>query len=107
LGEGSYTAIITDSLGCTVDTTFLITSIIEFALQNLEVWPNPFSEHLFLTIGNLTPLKLDIFSYNGRLVQSIEKVENELHLPALNPGVYLFQFSAGDYKKNEIMICTD
>ena len=104
LSAGTYEFVAADDIGC-IDTLEVIvpvaTSIDGSFIENLEVFPVPASEQLFVSgeLKNTNSLEISILSMEGKLLQShsVEKtrVLNEvISLHDLSPGAYLLRIES-------------
>ncbi len=76
LSTGSYSVIITDSLDCTIDTTFIvdqISTIVEMKEELIfKLSPNPTNEKfsVFFDFGSIQLWELKIYDSTGKLIKS-------------------------------------
>lgn len=101
--NGSYAVIVTTGAGCADTSDCAI--IDEVGLTDLDmtrgvtVYPNPTTGDVTITLVQLTGVDAQIFDAQGKLVQTIEQLENGsvLEISDLQPGVYMMQFASEQY----------
>ncbi len=99
LPEGIYTLTVVDGNGCIfISQAYTIsfeTSIKESYLQQVGVYPNPFTKDIFID----SPRSLDqinVFNAQGKLVISQEQPDNAINLEFLDPGIYLIELQENE-----------
>ena len=101
--NGSYAVIVTTGAGCADTSDCAI--IDEVGLTDLDmtrgvtVYPNPTTGDVTITLVQLTGVDAQIFDAQGKLVQTIEQLENGsvLEISDLQPGVYMIQFASEQF----------
>jgi hypothetical protein len=70
----------------------------EFAENSFEIYPNPFTNELFIKILTKDIVGVALYDASGRLVctQTINSIETKLYLSQLAPGTYRLVISASD-----------
>ncbi len=70
----------------------------EFAENGFEIYPNPFTNELFIKILTKDIVGVALYDASGRLVctQAINSIETKLYLSQLAPGTYRLVISASD-----------
>ena len=101
LSGGLYTAIVTDSNGCTATASLTMTvdGIVEFTALEGALFPVPVKDALNVRLA--TPLnsaaRVDIRDVQGRLIESTQMLPNQqllvLDAASWNAGVYTIQIS--------------
>jgi len=66
-------------------------SIGEIDIHNLSIYPNPVKSELFIEISDLKITRISILDYSGRLVKSINTIQNSIDVSDLNQGVYILK----------------
>ena len=91
---GSYAVVV--SLGDCSDTSIcqnmVITALINPELaDDIAIYPNPYSQEVYLELANFENSAVEIYSSNGQLLSRLNLVENKTALPiqALSSGMYL------------------
>lgn len=97
LPQGSYTVIVTDSLGCSDTAT--VTILNPLAGEELkaawQVLPNPADRYLEIWVADARPLKFKIFSLEGKELQSgLLAGHYQIDLSALPNGIYTLWLKA-------------
>jgi glucose/arabinose dehydrogenase len=104
--NGSYNVQVFTSNGCVITSNTLEINSLDLdysAEQKMMIYPNPAKSEMRLVLGNSLmssgDLRIDIFSVDGRLVQSNrQKIGNEngivLNISDLNRGLYLLKINA-------------
>ncbi|MBR9860388.1 T9SS type A sorting domain-containing protein [bacterium] len=83
------------------ETTVKTGSIIEFAEQNILVYPNPGSTNLNIRQENSGTLQIEILTMDGRAVitQDLEGRINTIDVSALSKGLYIVRLYDGEQIK--------
>lgn len=102
---GTYFATIEDALGCSIDTSFVISGIEEFGSDVVvRIWPNPAAHILSVSADGLAGTKTSIQIFNA-IGQSITErtfgswssnAPVEFDLTHLAPGIYHVRIIADD-----------
>jgi hypothetical protein len=109
-GPGFYTVVVTVNENCEVesDEVFIPVHVAEESLFAFNVFPNPFSDQLQITIGTSTdfPASVQLTDITGKKLAQItiysETQAIELqHLPA---GIYLLQFIDNGNRPHTILL---
>jgi len=83
----------------------------ELQRDSMEVWPNPFTDRLYLNNGSNGPLTISLYDAHGRKVFSDRVVQGngvkEVLLPELPDGIYLIQGNDGEHHWTEHLIRCD
>jgi PKD repeat protein len=94
LTQGTYTVIITDANGCsfTESYTILVVGISEVLLEEINVYPNPASNELFIDLNqSYQNIKIELITENGKIVRS-QMVSNQqlvnFDVAELSEGTY-------------------
>ncbi|MDA9774461.1 T9SS type A sorting domain-containing protein, partial [Saprospiraceae bacterium] len=99
LAVGTYSLIVTDSLGCIYEIDVevkLIDNITEEESKRITFYPNPFTEDIYIRCvgANCVIESISIYSLDGRLVSSLSANESNLRIPSSNfpeKGMYLIE----------------
>jgi len=88
-----YNLVITDSIGCSVtDGVFKVytisSSIDETILHDIQVYPNPTAQNLYVT-SKEEITRLLVYDFNGQLIK--EQKGDELNLSEFKNGLYLLK----------------
>ena len=95
-GTVTVTATANDASGQTATMVVTIsnqtTGINELSLQNVNIYPNPVQNELFIALENGTINQLEIIDFSGRIVKSISNnnVKN-INVSELNQGMYILK----------------
>ncbi|UPT66761.1 MAG: T9SS type A sorting domain-containing protein [Sphingobacteriales bacterium JAD_PAG50586_3] len=94
--NGDYYVSILDNNGCrfaTTPYTYIKGGLINAENATVNIYPNPATDKLFISLKNNGPVTLNLIDYNGRLVSSTKVVNNltEIDLKGLAAGLYLLQ----------------
>ena len=97
LCSGEHIVSITDSLGCVLKDTIII-SIPTNALQNkafVNIYPNPAKQHIFIEFKGVAYNFVEILSLDGKKImeQEIQSTVEKIELPQLNSGTYFVRLS--------------
>ncbi len=86
---------------CTVEPVLNVNEDIESGAESLIVMPNPFNDHVTISINDKQPFsKLFLFDSTGRLLcHSMEKGAMEQQLNKIEKGVYILQIDFKEYSK--------
>ena len=77
------------------------TSEVNASKNNVKVYPNPFTD--VLNIADVSKVKfISIMDVSGKLVKTIDKPANALHLGDLSAGMYLVILNMNDGSKQTI-----
>ncbi len=83
--------------------TGTVTSLDDFVLKGINVYPNPTEDHLVIELNNSERItyNINILDAQGRLVQSFETNEQQLNIArgSLPAGVYELQATTGALQK--------
>ena len=87
-----------------ISVTSDVMSTSETAANELTIYPNPFSENLYISdVKNVK--SISIMDSSGRVVKAMDKPSGELYLSELAPGMYLLriQFKDGSLKTAKVI----
>lgn len=92
--EGNYLIVGVDSQSCEQSTNYLhtISKVDGQAVANLNIYPNPVTETLFVDALNVQLSRLALYDTSGRLILANDSVGGyTIHLPVaqLAPGMYI------------------
>ncbi len=112
LGAGQYTVTVTDSTGCETVTDFWIASLASgigttHELKSVRVFPNPVNERAVFTFPEKIKGQLNIFSLDGKQIESINlKNQDEALLERndLRSGTYLFETQGSSHHSGKFVI---
>ena len=101
LSPGMYTVTVTDSIGCTlIDSVRVadLTGIKEMDNTALKLYPNPASEHLYISLDGRTQnvMSVTIADISGRIVLTDNVAANNMNISSLTDGVYVIRVINGD-----------
>ncbi len=110
LPVGTYTVIITDAEGCTLEETFMVgtvsTNPIHLADNGMEIFPNPASQMLNVKITGREisgkSLKVEVMNILGAVVTEMQVTDYlagnavQLDLRGFEKGMYILRVSAED-----------
>jgi hypothetical protein len=99
LAPGEYQVQVTDGNSCILVDSVRVTNLIGINEVNdnaLKLYPNPASDHLYITIDGQTqsPVSVSISDMSGRSVITNETVTNSMNISSLTNGIYLIKVSA-------------
>jgi hypothetical protein len=106
LCSGSYSVVVTDSLGCSFQASAILQDSLTNNLQlnvlnSSIVYPNPFTETVKVTFDEIADYSVELFDVSGRLVfkQLFEETNTfELNnLKEMSSGEYLLHIRQGEY----------
>ncbi|QAA82313.1 T9SS type A sorting domain-containing protein [Aequorivita sp. H23M31] len=69
------------------------------SFEKLVIYPNPTSNKIYLRGISSDVEHIQIFSVEGKLVQSLENVSQEIDVSQLNPGIYFMQVITSEADK--------
>ena len=64
-------------------------------LENLSIYPNPFSNKLLFNYSEKNQLEYELLSINGKRILEGELLDNKLDLPEIRPGIYFLRLTDG------------
>jgi hypothetical protein len=113
--NGDYTVVVTDANGC-VDSSDVFTftsipsSIAEHLIDNLRIYPNPFTDQT--TINFLNPsdviVEIALFDPTGRKVKNLKLIKNKqsiiLEKGNLASGMYMLLIRTENYTSKSKLI---
>ncbi|MEP6795840.1 MAG: T9SS type A sorting domain-containing protein, partial [Saprospiraceae bacterium] len=96
---GNYIVMIIDSHGCTLTDTIVIedhstVGLHEAKMLDIDVFPNPASDKLFINPASNASFDLQIINSDGRIIYAA-KDEKEIDLDVICPGIYILKISSG------------
>ncbi|MDA3821214.1 MAG: Ig-like domain-containing protein [Bacteroidales bacterium] len=100
--EGDYFVLVTDEHGCVSAQSNIITveftGLSLFESWNIEVYPNPASDKLFIENHSGKELRLEIFEVTGKMIfNTILTGELEtIDVQNITPSIYFFKISIDD-----------
>jgi len=108
--SGNYAVIISDN-GC-IDTSkcenVFISAIEENILfTNVSLYPNPSSEMVNITLGELTSINLNVYTVTGELIYSKDEITSTQYQFKLNEaaGIYIVEVEAqGSHKRFRLVL---
>ena len=114
VADGSYTVTVTDSKGCTMDETFVISSTGISGIETrvaMKVFPNPASKvsslNLQVDLNERTEANLLLMNVSGEIIQQFRKEFvagtniTTINIEQLSSGVYFLQFRSAKTSKTE------
>lgn len=108
--NGSYTVVVTDSSGCvgtSEEFNVLTTKINSPSEQSINVYPNPFSDHIFIQNNDLNGInKFRIYSITGQLLMegNLANQSNKIDTSHLNQGIYNLNLIGKSASLNQFII---
>ena len=106
-----YKIIITDKNGCVAEDSVYLTSLnsnsVKLSDSNVSVYPNPFSDLLYLESKTNDLLFVEVFDITGKRVfikSNIYTKKNALNLSELSSGFYLLRITDINQTKQSIEI---
>jgi hypothetical protein len=76
--------------------TAATTSVKEFPIEGLSIYPNPASgQKVYITTRSNKPKIVEIFNVLGKNILSANLSGNELNISSLDPGVYIMKIQEG------------
>jgi len=99
LSMGTYTLIVTDANGCTVQLSPIEidnltgTGDLSSAGSSIKLWPNPAHHTFRVEMTNLVPVAMEILHAQGQLVRVLESSEwnSDISVSGLPAGFYLLK----------------
>jgi len=102
----TYTVEVTNSEGCKSDASLTVfvnecdvqdtsdvsTNVEEVIAEEFQAYPNPTKDVLYFLYPTNQTATINLYTTQGRLVQSITTQENSLSLKELNNGVYFVEY---------------
>lgn len=110
LAPGEYVVQVTDGNSCVLIDSVRVTNLISINEVNgnaMRLYPNPASDHLYISIDGNTqsPVVVNILDMSGRSVVTEESVTNSINISSLTNGLYLIKVSnAGNTYIKRIVI---
>lgn len=103
---GDFEIIATDSLGCTADTSFQITSIKEAFSSTWQIYPNPAST--YVVVDKAKPGLIQLMNACGKIVLEVNStgLKSRIDLANITPGFYQLRVlhSGAVYSKPLIIV---
>ena len=106
LAAGNYTATLTASNDCAIDTiSFLITIPVSIGIEDglndaqfVSVYPNPSNGNFTIEFDNIANNSAGIMIFNnlGKIVYQTEKADKIINVSHLSPGIYFYQTTSDD-----------
>ncbi|MGC9332436.1 MAG: C10 family peptidase [Bacteroidales bacterium] len=79
--------------------------LIDSINNQIKIYPNPFTDKVFIEYNDLDNLNIDIFDIYGKKVLSIKHFsKNKINLGYLNAGVFLIKISNKNFVKTQTLI---
>lgn len=119
MASGQYYVIVTNSNGCESNSSnvinFIYTSIDEVSVNNISIYPNPFTQHFTVEYRNNIESNVSIVLYDhlGKEVHDLLNEQQspgfyqlEMNKPGLKSGVYYIHIQSTEFVHTQKLILT-
>jgi hypothetical protein len=90
--NGEYAVVITENT-CTDTSVCVTVSSVSLNVNEtkgfIKVYPSPVQNELFIELNNQAITKIDILDLSGKIVKSINTIQNSIDISDLNQGIYV------------------
>lgn len=92
--EGGYLLTLSNGVGDTAVFSSVVLSSPRFTTSSIALSPNPVQAVMHLSHAQTTPLQLQIYDLQGRMIQTqtLLPTQTQIEVQALNPGMYVAVF---------------
>lgn len=111
LAPAEYSVTITDSNGCTIAESIIVDfveSTLDFAIYDLEIYPSPAKEMIWIKSSYQDRAELRIYNVAGlELLSGIYISQENISIKDLSAGMYFLQIRIGDKFGSQKIIVAD
>ncbi len=77
----------------------VITSLNDFAQQEILIYPNPVKDEMTIQLNRIQPFKIEIINLHGKIMYQSEEtgISHNVNLLSFNSGIYFVRVKSKDF----------